>query len=86
MEYTVRQEAAFLKADATAEKGRIEIGDDEFVLDSEYRGAHRVVVAVATPVETGTADQCQWITENEEQCGRDAEAGRNYCWQHPNES
>jgi hypothetical protein len=63
--YTVRQENAYLGADDSDERALIDIGDDEFVLDAEYRGANRVVVAVATPVQ---------VTFTCEQCGKDFES------------
>lgn len=51
MRYNVREEYAYINADARLDKGCIEIGEDEFILDSEYRGSNRIVVAIASPIE-----------------------------------
>lgn len=80
--YTIRQEQAYVHAEPEEdpERALIEVGENEFVLDSEYRGANRVVVAVATPVEV--ARRCQYVKDDGGQCSRDAEEGSDYCWQH----
>lgn len=57
-EYAVREENAYIGA--ADERGIIELGEDEFILDSEYRGANRIVAAIATPVENDehVCDEC----------------------------
>lgn len=80
MYYSIREEDVYIQADSSTEEGRIEIGEDETILDSEYRGANRMVVAVASPI---TDSRCQWVTDAGTQCSRDTEDGDEYCWQHP---
>lgn len=73
--YTVRQEEVFMGADEGDPRSLMEIGDDEFVLDAEYRGSNRVVVAVATPVEVEY--NCGYNG-----CSRTVENPQDRCWQH----
>lgn len=56
--FNVRVEEAYVGTSGPA--GQVEVGDDELLLDSEFRGANRVVVAIATPVaEAGhVCDEC----------------------------
>lgn len=75
--YEIREEDVYPKA-TSAEPRAFDLGEDEFIVDSEYRGANRIVVAIASPVEV---EQCQWTLDSGEQCGRDATDGE-YCWQH----
>lgn len=73
----------------------IDLGEDEFILDAEFRSANRLMVAVASPQsrvagaqpadllsqDGESVTQCQKILDSGEQCGRDATDGE-YCWQH----
>jgi hypothetical protein len=51
MKYSIRTEDVFV------DKGTFAVGDDEFIVDSEFRGPHRVVLAVATPTQF-RCDEC----------------------------
>lgn len=74
MEYTIRKENVFIAAD-DAEKGRFEVGEDEFIVDSEWRGANRIVVVIAQPVVTEY--HC-----GKNGCSRTVDGPDDRCWQH----
>lgn len=82
--FTVRQEEAYIHADD--ERGQIKIRDDELLLDAEYRGANRIVVAVAVPVSAGAEapsdGQCAYVKDDGERCQNAAQDDSAYCWQH----
>lgn len=78
MKYTVRQDEVFLGASEGDERSTLTLGDDEFVLDSEYRGANRIVVAIATPYEE--TFECGYNG-----CSRTVESLTDRCWQHEDE-
>lgn len=51
MEYTVRKIDVY-------ERDTFEIDEDEFIIDSESRGAHRVVIWVGTPTVQKACGVC----------------------------
>lgn len=59
--------------------GRIELEDDEQILTAEWRGSHRLVLAVASPT---TYDRCVGLTADDLRCKRDATEDSNYCSLH----
>lgn len=56
-----------------------ELDGDEFVLTTDWRGQNRVVAVIATEKDR---DRCAYVKDNGERCGRKAEEGSDYCWQH----
>lgn len=75
--YKVREEHAYPKADSGNEK--FTIGEDEFIVDSEYRGANRLVIAIASPVYACGADT------DDGTCSREVDSADERCWQHEDE-
>lgn len=73
--YTVRTEDVFLGADPADPRGQIELGEDEFIADSEFRGSQRVVFAIATPIEV--EHTCGY-----DGCSRTVDELSERCWQH----
>lgn len=71
--FNVRVEEAYVGTSGPA--GQVEVGDDELLLDSEFRGANRVVVAIATPIEE--THHC-----GVNGCSREVDSADAVCWQH----
>lgn len=53
-----------------------ELADDEEILDSEWRNAHRLVVAIASPT---TADRCMALTSDGSRCQHAAKDDSDFC-------
>ena len=71
--YTTREATVFHRADD--ERGEFELGPNEIILDSEYRGANRVVMVIASPL----------LVCGVNGCSREVESPEDVCWQHDDE-
>lgn len=73
--YKVTTENIYLGSDDTT----LQLHEDEQVLDSEFRGANRVVIALLTPV----AEEYECTDGN---CSRTVSGPRQRCWQHQDDA
>lgn len=96
-QHEIREVSVWPRSD-DRDKRSFDVGEGEFVLDTEYRGANRIVVAIASPVvsESDVSDStAQSASEDADdevnQCQWTLDSGEQcqrdatdgeYCWQH----
>lgn len=71
--HTIREADVYLGGEST-----FSLDDDEMILDSEYRGPNRLVIAIATPTE----HECGTRLDSGGRCSRTVESPDGTCFQH----
>lgn len=69
-EYTARKAEVDVHSDQT-----LELAEDEFILDSRWRGANIIVVGIATPI----SEEYECGVNG---CSRTVDGAEKRCWQH----
>jgi hypothetical protein len=76
--YSIRTEEVWPEAAAEQPRALVELEDDERIIDTDWRGARRVVLLIATPVTVEY--ECGYNG-----CSRTVDSEDARCWQHEDE-
>jgi len=77
--YTVRQTEV-----NPYEDEEFDVGEDEVILNSQFRSSTRLLIAIMTPVNR--THMCDHPLSDGARCGREVTHADERCWQHEGES